>query len=380
MDPREYIPDFTWPAGTDAVDFQVAGREDGEEINALFNRSFEQRRSAAHYAWKFWDGPGGAPHGVIAVEKEGGKVLAIATGVAKKVWLDGRERRTLLLCETSSDPAARGGGKLFRGAMAGLASTIVEDAGIRWCFGGQSTDTAIKVGKRWFGYHELFVLQPWEFRLSIEPALRRRLGGLGAALAAPADAVRAAGWKDRAAGCSFEEVSRCGPEFDALFARYRDRYRLVMWRDAETLNWRYFDCPVPGHRILLARRDGEPVGYVVWREWDDEGIRVGTVLDLWDGKDEDLAAALLDAARRAARAGGCRFLRYWTMPGSVEEAALGRFRNARKAENQRPDLIMCTPMCGRGVDTQPPEYLEEIATVVDPSSWYYAQGDCDYRD
>ena len=57
-----------------------------------------------------------------------------------------------------------------------------------------------------------------------------------------------------------------------------------------------------------------------------------------------------------------------------------RFRNARKAENQRPDLIMCTPMCGRGVDTQPPEYLEEIATVVDPSSWYYAQGDCDYRD
>ena len=111
MDPREYIPDFTWPAGTDAVDFQVAGREDGEEINALFNRSFEQQRSAAHYAWKYWDGPGGAPHGVIAVEKEGGKVLAISTGVAKKVWLDGRERRTLLLCETSSDPAARGGGK-----------------------------------------------------------------------------------------------------------------------------------------------------------------------------------------------------------------------------------------------------------------------------
>ncbi|MGB0686371.1 MAG: hypothetical protein ACPGQD_09405, partial [Planctomycetota bacterium] len=171
MDVKEYIPTFRYPKDSDTVEFVRATREDAEAINDLFNRAFDQRRSLAHYLWKYWENPAGPPFGILAREKETGKYLSTSTGVRKQVWVDGREVPGMLMCETSSDPDARGGGRLFKSVMQGFGVAVNDDQGIVWSFGGQSSDEAIKIGERWFGFRVVLELLPWEFRLSLKPSL-----------------------------------------------------------------------------------------------------------------------------------------------------------------------------------------------------------------
>lgn len=381
MDVKEYIPTFRYPKDSDTVEFVRATREDAEAINELFNRAFDQRRSLAHYLWKYWENPAGPPFGILAREKETGKYLSTSTGVRKQVWVDGREVPGMLMCETSSDPDARGGGRLFKSVMQGFGVAVNDDQGIVWSFGGQSSDEAIKIGERWFGFRVVLELLPWEFRLSLKPSLTRRFGGAAGALSALADPLMRGRWARPRGSWSFEELERFGPEFDALWERHRDRHRVVFWRDAATLNWRYVDIPGLSHRILAARgADGTLEGYAVWREWEDGGTRIATVLDLWCGGDEALIAALLDQARRRAAAAGCMFLRFAVPAGSVEEKAFQRFPEARISPHERVDRVICTPMPGSTPHEQGEDAYRVLEAVVDGSNWFYTQGDCDFLD
>lgn len=384
MDVKEYIPTFRYPADSDTVEYVRATREDAEAINDLFNRAFGQERSLEHYLWKYWQCPAGEPFGILAREKETGRYLSTSTGVRKQVWVNQHEVPGMLMCETSSDPDARGGGRLFKSVMQGFGVAVNDDQNILWSFGGQSSDEAIKIGKRWFGFRVAVELLPWEFRLSVRGFLRRKLGPLNA-LAGPLaklfDPILRLRWHQPESALRFEELDRFGDEFDELWERYRDRYRVVFWRNAKTLNWRYVDIPGFTHRIVAARdSQGLLQGYVVWREWSDGNHQLATVLDLWSGGEVGTIEALLDQARRGAAKSGCAFLRFAVKKGSAEEQAFQQFPQARISPNDRIDRVICTPMPGSTPHEQSEEAYRILEAVVDGENWFYTQGDCDFLD
>ena len=375
-----YMRDFRWPQPKGGYAWKRAGQEDAEAVNALFNKVFGQQRTIEDYLWKAWRSPGGPPVSVFAYEEDSGRVVSTMTGVRRRVWVDGREVAGVLLCETCTDPEARGGGRLYKGVVTGYGICAQDQEGAAFAFGGQSTDEAITVGSRWFGYVNIFTLTPLELRLSSGPGLRRRLGALGALLAPALDALLVSRWRRRDHGYQLRESESFGPEFDRMWEAHRDRYRTVVYRDAKALQWRYADCPAWRHRTLVAWRGDQPCGYLVWREWQVDGLRVATGLDVWDGADEDLAEALFDGARRASRTSGCAFLRFAAKPGSVEERALQRLEGFRVSSYEKPDRVLCGPNSGADYGFLPQQSIDVLRTVLDADSWFYTQGDCDYRD
>lgn len=379
MDLEKYIPSFSWPKDTPRFRFMRATREDAPRINELYNRVFGQQRPLAHFEWKYWRSPAGPPYGIVAKSPDDGRVVAVAFGQRRRAWIGGRFVPANLMCELSTDPESRAGGVAFKGVMHAMGIGLNDEAGVLWSYGGQVTDAALTIGQRWLGYRQLFTLQVLELRLSLAPALRRRGGAAGAFLARLLDPLRRLGWRRPGGGLRCAEVRDFGPEFDALWERFRDRHALCFARDSATLRWRWLDNPLGGHRILLARSaDGAPAGWIVWREWTPAQDRIATVLDLWPGGDAATAAALLDAARRAAARAGCAFLRFAVREGGAEARAM-RGLGARVSPHDRPDRVIVTPMPGSLHD----ETEEDFAvwrTVLDGRNWYYTQGDCDYLD
>jgi hypothetical protein len=57
-------------------------------------------------------------------------------------------------------------------------------------------------------------------------------------------------------------------------------HKVLVVRDAEYLNWRYFENPEGDYVIFLARRDDEIIGYLVLTCDTRFGLRVGYVVDM----------------------------------------------------------------------------------------------------
>lgn len=383
-DVRQYYPKARPPKSTDTVDYVHVTYEDADAANALFNKVFKKQRSRHHFDWKFWQNPAGPPAGSIAREKGTGRCLATGIGQRRRAWVNGKEQFGACLCEVASDPEERGGGRMWRETMMDFCYTANDIDGIHWAYGGQSTDEAIKVGKRWFGYRVILELVPWELRLGTHHSLRHRLGALGPTLApkiAPVlDFFYRRRWTRRKLHLRATEINRFSTEFDQLWKKHRDLYPLSFFRDAKILNWRYVDNPAWNHRIIEARSDGELVGYIVWREWHENGVRIATVLDFWHGDNHEVILTLLDVARRKAMAAGCSLLRFAMIEGRPEYHAFRSFRSSRRSPHEEVDRIICTPIPGSTPMQQDAAVYEELETVLNGKNWFYTQGDSDYRD
>ncbi|MDP7062979.1 MAG: GNAT family N-acetyltransferase [Planctomycetota bacterium] len=378
---RPHYPKPRLPKETAEVEYAPATREDAKAINDLYNKVFQQGRSLEHYMWKYWENPAGPPTGALAREKATGNCIATGIAQRRRGWVNGHMTYGALMCESATDPDMRGGGRLWREVMNGFAVYSMDNDGISWGYGGQSTDEVIKIGSRWFGYQVAVQLTTWEIRLSLKPVLEKRLGVFAAAFTPMTDIYLRARWRKHDDGYKTREVHSFGAEYDNLWERYRDRYTFSFYRDAETLNWRYVANPEGKHRILEARLDGKLQGYVVWREWMDSGTPIATVLDLWHGKDQGVLECLLDAARRKAAVQGCTFLRFAVQEGSPEEEALEAFHSSRKSPYERLDKIIFTPSPGTKPDSHAEQVYHDQCTLLEGGlSWFYTQGDCDFRD
>jgi hypothetical protein len=383
-DVKQYYPNARPPKSTDTVEYVHVTYEDAGAINDLFNKVFKKHRSRHHFDWKFWQNPAGPPAGSIARKKKTGRCLATGIGQRRRAWVNGTEQFGACLCEVASDPDERGGGRMWRETMMDFCFTANDTDGIHWAYGGQSTDSAIKVGERWFGYRVILELVPWELRLGTRHSLLHRMGAWGPTLApklSPVlDFLYHFRWNRRQFHLRATEINRFSMEFDHLWEKHRDLYPLSFFRDAKTLNWRYVDNPEWKHRIAEARRDGELVGYIVWREWHENGARIATILDFWHGDDNEVILTLLDVARRKAFATGCVSLRFAMIEGRPEYQAFRSFRSSRRSPHEEVDRIICTPIPGSTPMQQDPSVYEELETVLDGKNWFYTQGDSDYRD
>ncbi len=357
--------------------FERMTREHAAAANALTNLVFGIDRSLEHFMWKFWENPAGDPVAWVGVDDATGEIHSENLGLAKKVRINGEDARCIMVCESATSPKARGGGRLYKGAT----SCTGLDAGAQGCvfaYGGQSTDEAIKIGRRWFGYRVAFVLQVWEKRLSYRAALSHRLGALGRLISPLADLFLSLK-EPGIASFQFEEIHEFGEEFNELWFRYRDNYRLCFSRSADALNWRYAKCPVGPTRTVLARRNGTAMGYIVWRERTIDGVHVATVLDLWHGNEPGVAQALLAHTAKVTRAAGLVYLRFAVREDGAEHKAMASLKNTRKSPFEKEDRVIVTPL-PMPIEEATPVHYDMMRTAIDGSNWFYTQGDCDFLD
>lgn len=139
-------------------------------------------------------------------------------------------------------------------------------------------------------------------------------GGLGAAMLwTPVNGVLwALSCVERRAdsGISVTRCERFGEDFDALGRRLSEKFRRVVWREAEYLNWKYVRQPRMGYVVYRADRAGALQGYVVLRRNRTDGLVYGVIVDLLaDPDDRPLMSALMSTAIGWFRAARVSFIR-----------------------------------------------------------------------
>jgi hypothetical protein len=138
----------------------------------------------------------------------------------------------------------------------------------------------------------------WAKPLRVEPKLERALGSkkLAAFAAKPGNAVlRARGWKGPESSCDVELfMGPCGEEFSELGRSIAAESiaGVRIEKSASYVNWRFLDRGASNVRILVARKSGRLVGYVVFRSEKKDA----RILDLVSPNNPGVIARLLHSA------------------------------------------------------------------------------------
>ncbi|PLX86462.1 MAG: hypothetical protein C0618_08960 [Desulfuromonas sp.] len=106
--------------------------------------------------------------------------------------------------------------------------------------------------------------------------------------------------KDMANGpgdLKFEEIAHFGEETDLLWCRLVDNYSFAVERNSAYLNWKYVRQPNFDYHKVLALRNGEPVGLLVYRLSVSAEQRVGIISECFSiGDNPAIHASLIALA------------------------------------------------------------------------------------
>ena len=361
---------MTTAAVTGAAGWRIRAAADGDAaaVARLFEETFGKTTSEEWYRWKVLESPWpiGAPMGWLAVV--GDRVVGHYGGTALRFRLGEEEVPVVHTCDAMTAPDYR---------RQGILSALGEAANEAWTSAGAAFVMGLPTAK-WgtrsahIGYRTAFQLG-WLWRpLRAEALVPGRAGlaahalRIGGGLAVgPWQAAWRARLNRGGRGVTVEEVERPGPEFDRLWERLRNAYDASIVRDRSWLVYRYASAPASPYQLLLARRDGDPVGYLVYREVSSGSRHSGWITDLFSAPyDPATAAALLGGALDRLRAAGCHDMRAFAAPGTPVLRALRRAGFIRRSGAYDVSVI---PLAG--------PVRREL--LNDPTRWLFAAGDSD---
>jgi hypothetical protein len=344
---------------------RTATPADAESLIGLFNRAFHKSKDAATASWKYFGNPHGRSFTLLA--EDDAKVGGAYSYVFRRAAYRGRPFLAAQASDAMVDVDFR-----RRGIFTAFDDDAAADAaarGVPVCMavaGRQSMHGFLKNGWRAIGTYR-------QYLAVLDPAalLRSRLGPLAGVAAAPLSLLLALSGRRPARapveGIEVGVVGRFEPWVDQLFARVAPELPIVFARDAEFLNWRFVDNPTRKHRILVARRGGEPVGYAVIESGAGRGYVVDLLADGVAAEDALLRAAL---ARFAAE--GCGLALLSTLP--CERLARALRRNGFFPHPRKTPFRTATPFIVRVLreDLDP-----DPDALLDPTQWYVLDGDRD---
>lgn len=286
--------------------------EPGDEpaIATLFSRTFGRPLREPHWRWKLKTQASPVENVWLAV-REGRPIFHYA-GIPTRVWVQGRELAAMASVDTMTDPDFQ---------RRGLLTEVGKRTYDAWREGGVAFVFGLP-NERWgsraqaLGWRKLFPLAWLMQPLRPEAILADRLLWPSIAEADLLGSLwrRASGWRSpRDPGVATRELTRAGDELDRLWHGARGDLAVSPVRDAAWVGWRYLGPPEP-YRVLLAERNGEPVGYAAFRLVGD---RLGTLAEVfWKRPDTGAARTLLsDTLARLADAGATRVVTL-AVPGS----------------------------------------------------------------
>ncbi|MDQ4077651.1 MAG: hypothetical protein M3220_15570, partial [Chloroflexota bacterium] len=172
--------------------------------------------------------------------------------------------------------------------------------------------------------------------------------------------LRLRGWRVRV-----ELVSEPCSAFDQLWEHLRAHYEALVVRDRAWITYRYAEAPGLDYRILLAHRDTQPVGYLVYRMTVDDNRPTGWIADLFTApSDTATRYALIHSAVRRLYTAGAESVRVFLAAGTP---LVGQFHGAGFLPAKGEYDISIVSLA----DNMPHPALR------DPNRWFTMAGDYD---
>jgi hypothetical protein len=333
-------------------------------ILTLFQEGGFPARTEAQYRWKTLTVPSRAP--MIWLASDGERIVGHNSGTPVRILLHGQPIAAIHENETITAPAYR---------RQGILTAIARECYESWANAGY----ALIFGLPWgtygsrlqaLGWTPLFPMV-WARRWVLpERALARR-SRLPAAVWETAAAMRL--WSRFApdslrrpvSDVRIRELTVAEPAIDLLWEATAHEWEHMVVRDRAWLQWRYFEAPGFGYRVILAERGAQPAGYLVLRtERLPSGATRGWIADLFGLRaDREARRALLRWALLLLRQEGVELASALVAHGSQLDAEL---LAAGFTHGDAGDF------CVIPLD---PEL--SLAGLEDPAAWHLTGGDFD---
>lgn len=114
-----------------------------------------------------------------------------------------------------------------------------------------------------------------------------------------------------------ERVRRAGGQFDRLWERLSSAYGILAIRDRAWVQWRYLDMPGVEQQLILASREDQPLGYIVFRIAQEAGMVRAAIVDCFVAPEDTVTLrALVSHAVDEVSGRGARSLAALVMPDS----------------------------------------------------------------
>lgn len=348
---------------------RTATKTDAETLIGLFNRAFNKQKDARTAEWKYFGNPHGASYTLLA--DDAGKTGGAYSYVFRKATIDGVPFLATQASDAMVDVEFRKRGIFTSFDDAAAKHCAARGASVCYAVAGrQSMHGFLKNGWKAIGTYRQYVAV-----LDARGLLARRLPGplasgggllLAAALAATGRRAKRA----RIASVHVRRVERFDSRVDRLYAEVAPSLPIAFVRDAAYLDWRYVDNPTRKHRIAIAERDGELLGYLVYESAGGSQGR-GYVVDVL-GKDAATEDALLRFAFDEFAKEGISLVLLSTLPCPRVAAMLSR--NGFFPHPKNTPFRTATPFIVRVLlDDGTPS----PAALLDPTRWYVFDGDRD---
>lgn len=269
------------------------GDEDG--IRALFERVFRKPLSVAWWRWKLHTLPTPTENEWVADAGDAG-IVGHYAATPTRFCIDGRQVIVPHGCDAMTHPAFQ-----RRGIMTAVGTRANE----MWRAAGSPFQIGFHYGG-WGSVREGLGWRPavrmvW-LRLRLRPlATVARLVRLRAPKSAERLYERWIDARTRGDGDDHEvtRVYTASDAFDRLWLALAPCYRITAMRDRAWVQWRYLDAPDSDHRVWIAGRGGEPLGYFACRVHRDAHKAWAVMLDCFTAPgDRATTRALLRGAYR----------------------------------------------------------------------------------
>jgi hypothetical protein len=324
---------------------------DAEQLLEIYRRIFGDRKAAARrssWAWQYEDNPQSRQQPVVWVARRDGRAVGQVGSMPVSLWWGDREIQASWGIDYFVAPEAEG-----LGDSIGLMRAWMQSVDVALVLGLAPTSYLIckRLGFRDLGYVPLL-------QAVLDPAaiVRRRWGKVAGAVAAPFSS--ASMWVARRrlrqipGDPELKPAGEIGADYDELWQRARAGFVMCVRRDAAYVRWRYRRQPNKQYDIIEARRSGELAGFVVSRQEDYQGVRLGWVVDLFAAPGDRVTRDLLIANVMSAfaRAGVARAQAFCTCQQLAADLRRHGFFNGVSHTHlvARPNGVSDAPTRGAG--------------------------------
>jgi Acetyltransferase (GNAT) domain len=274
--------------------------DDREEIIDLLNRNFEEGQEK-RFDWRHLSHPAGPAWCWFVYDRDSHKTIATAAVFPRQMFVDGK----LVVCGQVGGFAVEATHRSLGPAVLMQRTTFepADSGALAFCYDTPPHDRGMSTFVR-LGIQPSCEVTRFALLLRSDEYLQNRLGNgtwTRAAIAAGNLVLRTKPFHRTAPSIPGLEISgferRFDEEFTFLDSNFSTSGMVRASRSAENLNWCYRDNPGSDFRVLVARRSGELLGYVVYLVYRN---RVA-ILDVFGREISQIGRALIDALAEISR-------------------------------------------------------------------------------
>lgn len=274
-------------------------RRDREVIIKTLGRFLTSSADEKRFEWLYGQNPHGETCGWLALDDADNSVIGAAAAFSRRFLVGKNETVGWVLGDFCLDPRYRTLGPALRLQQSCLDVLNQTEGGFCYDFPSASMTAVYKrLGYDMTG-KTLRLAKPLRIDRKIKeiiknPAAQRVVASVGNALLKielPRGDIGGSLWVSLHRG-------PCDDEFTALADSQRDHLGICLRRSAEYLNWRYVNNRLAEHQIIVARRAGRLVGYVVWMQSGEDASIVDMLGEIDTVMMRRLIAEVMTVARK----------------------------------------------------------------------------------